>query len=264
MTDRMNGMTGHANSRAARTLVIIPTYNEAENVRPVVGAVLEVLPEASVLIVDDNSPDGTGDIADGIAAERSRVHVLHRERKEGLGRAYLAAFAWALRRAEYDYLVEFDADFSHDPKYLPAMLDAMGEADVAVGSRSVAGGGTENWSAIRRFISWGGSLYSRLVLGVGVRDLTAGFVCWRRKALEAIDLDRIESAGFAFQIEMKYRAIRKGLRVVEVPIVFVDRRVGASKMSRRIFIEALGGVWRMRGRVRREEERASGSERASG
>ncbi len=241
-----------AATRAEKALVVIPTYNEAENIVPVVGAVQAAVPGASILIVDDNSPDGTGAIADQLSAGNARVSVLHRPAKEGLGRAYLDAFRWALPRG-YEYAIEFDADFSHDPKRLPAMLDAMSDADVAVGSRYVEGGGTENWGLARKVISSGGSLYSRLVLGVPVRDLTSGFVCWSRRALEEIDLDRVASAGFAFQIEMKYRALRKGLRIREVPILFVDRRAGKSKMSRRIFFEALVRVWQLKFRVRREQ-----------
>jgi dolichol-phosphate mannosyltransferase len=249
------GSNGNAaGSGSGRTLVVIPTYNEAENVRPIAKAVREAVPEAHVLIVDDDSPDGTGKIADELAAADPQVHVLHRAAKEGLGRAYLDAFRWALPRG-YVHLIEFDADFSHDPRYLPAMLRAMAEgADVAVGSRYVKGGGTRNWTLARKIISSGGSLYARLVLGVRVRDLTAGFICWHRRVLEAIDLDRVGSAGFVFQVEMKYRALRKGFRVVEVPIVFVDRRVGTSKMSRRILVEGLLRVWRIRFQVRREEK----------
>ena len=242
---------------AGRALVNIPTYNEAENVGPIVRAVRASVPEAHVLIVDDNSPDGTGRLADELAAGDPRVFVLHRPGKAGLGRAYLDAFRWGLARG-YEQLIEFDADFSHDPKYLPAMLEALGRADVAVGSRYVAGGGTENWGVLRKLISSGGSFYSRAVLGVKVRDVTAGFIGWNRRVLEAIDLDRVQSAGFAFQIEMKYRALRQGFRVEEVPIVFVDRRVGTSKMSRRIFLEALGRVWQLRFRLRREEQEKGG------
>jgi dolichol-phosphate mannosyltransferase len=174
------------------------------------------------------------------------VHVLHRPGKLGLGTAYLDGFRWGLARS-YDCLLEMDADFSHDPTYLPAMIDrARRDADVVIGSRYVAGGGTRNWGVGRRLLSRGGSLYARTVLGVRLRDLTSGFICWRRSALEAMDLDAIASNGYSFQIEMKYRALEAGLRVVELPIVFVDRRVGQSKMSRRIFAEALGMVWKLR------------------
>jgi dolichol-phosphate mannosyltransferase len=233
-------------------LVVIPTYNEAENVRPIVAAVRAAVPQAHVLVVDDSSPDGTGKLADELAAADAQVHVLHRAGKEGLGRAYLDAFRWGMAQG-YDKLVEFDADFSHNPKYLPTMLEALDRADVAVGSRYVKGGGTENWGVSRKIISAGGSWYARTVLGVPVRDLTAGFIAWNRRVLEAIDLDRVQSAGFVFQVEMKVRALRKGFRVEEVPIVFVDRQVGTSKMSRQILVEGLARVWQIRFRLRREE-----------
>ncbi|MBI5501278.1 MAG: polyprenol monophosphomannose synthase [Deltaproteobacteria bacterium] len=233
-------------------LIVIPTYNEADNVRPIVSAVRGVVPDAHVLIVDDNSPDGTGKLADELAAADPQVHVLHRAGKEGLGRAYLDAFRWGLGRG-YDKLVEFDADFSHNPKYLPKILEALDRSDVAVGSRYVAGGGTENWGLVRKIISAGGSWYGRLVLGVPIRDLTAGFIGWNRRVLEAIDLGRVQSAGFAFQMEMKVRALRKGFRVEEVPIIFVDRRAGTSKMSGGILVEGLFRVWQVRSRVRAEE-----------
>jgi dolichol-phosphate mannosyltransferase len=231
-------------------LIVVPTYNERDNVEEVVDRFLAAAPEAELLFVDDNSPDGTGELLDQLAAASPRVHVLHRAGKLGLGTAYLDGFRWGLARG-FEYLLEMDADFSHDPTYLPELLRLAREgADVVVGSRYVAGGGTENWGVGRKLISRGGSLYARTVLGVKVRDLTSGFICWRRRALETIDLDAIRSNGYSFQIEMKYRALKAGLRVVETPIVFVDRRVGQSKMSRAIFVEALGMVWRLRlGRV---------------
>jgi dolichol-phosphate mannosyltransferase len=231
-------------------LIVVPTYNERDNVEEVVARFLAAAPEAELLFVDDNSPDGTGELIDQLAAADPRVHVLHRAGKLGLGTAYLDGFRWGLARG-FDYLLEMDADFSHDPQYLPELLRLAREgADVVIGSRYVEGGGTENWGAGRKLISRGGSLYARTVLGVKVRDVTAGFICWRRRALEAIDLDAIRSNGYSFQIEMKYRAIRAGLTVVETPIIFVDRRVGKSKMSRAIFLEALGMVWKLRlGRV---------------
>lgn len=237
---------------AGRALICIPTYNEQDNVGPIVRAVREVVPEAHVLVVDDNSPDGTGKLADELAAADPQVFVLHRPGKEGLGRAYLDAFRWGLARG-YSKLLEFDADFSHNPKYLPTMLETLDRADVVVGSRWVAGGGTENWSASRKLISTCGSFYARTVLGMPVRDLTAGFIGWNRRVLEALDLDQIESAGFAFQIEMKYRAFLRGFRIEELPIVFPDRQVGTSKMSRRILLEGLAKVWGLRFRVRRQE-----------
>jgi dolichol-phosphate mannosyltransferase len=233
-----------------RALIVVPTYNERDNVDEVVARFLAEVPAANLLFVDDNSPDGTGEVLDGIAARDKRVHVLHRPGKLGLGTAYLDGFRWGLARG-YEYLFEMDADFSHDPKYLPGMLAlAAGGADVVVGSRYVAGGGTENWGVGRKLISRGGSLYARTILGVKVRDLTAGFICWRRRALEAIALDEIRSNGYSFQIEMKYRALKAGLSIVETPIVFADRRIGQSKMSRAIFVEALLMVWRLRLGVR--------------
>jgi len=229
-----------------RALIVVPTYNERDNVAEVVDRFLAAAPEAELLFVDDNSPDGTGAVLDELAAANPRVHVLHRAGKLGLGTAYLDGFRWGLARG-FEYLLEMDADFSHDPRYLPDLLRLAREgADVVVGSRYVAGGGTENWGITRKLISRGGSLYARTILGVKVRDLTAGFILWKRKALEAIDLGSVKSNGYSFQIEMKYRALRAGLRVVETPIVFVDRRVGQSKMSRAIFVEALGMVWKLR------------------
>jgi dolichol-phosphate mannosyltransferase len=227
-------------------LVIIPTYNERDNVEPISRAVLAADPRLDVLIVDDNSPDGTGQLADDLAKSEPRIQVLHRARKEGLGRAYLHAFAWGLERG-YQYLIEMDADFSHDPKYLPRLIDeAEAGADLVIGSRYVSGGGTVNWGIGRQVISRGGSLYARTVLGIPLRDLTAGFVCFRRAVLQAIDLDAVKSSGYAFQIELKYRTLKAGFTVKEVPIVFEDRRVGQSKMSRKIVLEGLAMVWKLK------------------
>ncbi|MGI5865345.1 MAG: polyprenol monophosphomannose synthase [Myxococcales bacterium] len=227
-------------------LVIIPTYNEAENVGPICAAVLEAEPRADILIVDDNSPDGTGEKANALAREEPRIHVLHRQAKEGLGRAYIAGFEWALARP-YRYIFEMDADFSHDPRVLPRFLAEMDAgADLVLGSRYVEGGGTVNWGIGRQILSRGGSLYARSVLGIGVRDLTGGFKCFRREVLESLDLPSVKSAGYAFQIELTYRAIQRGFRVKEIPIVFEDRRVGQSKMSRKIFVEAVTMVWKLR------------------
>jgi dolichol-phosphate mannosyltransferase len=227
-------------------LVIVPTYNERDNLPAIIAAVHEHLAEADVLVVDDNSPDGTGAIADEIAAKDKQVHVLHRPGKQGLGTAYVAGFKWALAR-DYKFLFEMDCDFSHDPKYLPVMLGrARAGADLVLGSRYVAGGGTVNWGPMRKFISRGGSLYARTILGIGVRDLTGGFKCFRRATIEALDLDTVSAQGYGFQIEMTYRAVKHGFRVEEVPIVFVDRRVGQSKMSKKIFVEALTLVWKLR------------------
>ncbi len=230
----------------AGALICIPTYNEAENLPSLVPQVLRAVPAAHVLVVDDNSPDGTGKIADALAAADSRVHVLHRPGKQGLGRAYLAAFAWALERP-YQYIFEFDADFSHRPAYLPEFVRTLADgADVVVGSRRVPGGDVENWGAARRFVSWGGSFYARLLLGVGVRDLTGGFNGFRRKALETIGLSEVTSTGYCFQIELKYRAARHGCEIRELPIVFPDRVLGKSKMSGEIFMEAVTQVWKLR------------------
>ena len=221
--------------------LVLPTYDEAGNIEGIVEAVLAKLPHtARVLIVDDNSPDGTGEIADRIAAREQRVATIHRPRKEGLGPAYIEGFRRALADGA-ELVLEMDADFSHDPAYLPRLLDAASRADLVIGSRYVAGGGVTDWGVARRLISRGGSAYARLVLGLSVRDLTGGFKCFRREVLEAIDLDTIRSRGYAFQVETTYRAIRLGFDVVEVPIVFRDRRAGSSKMGRSIVTEA---IWR--------------------
>jgi dolichol-phosphate mannosyltransferase len=222
--------------------LVLPTYNEAANMEAFVEAVLAKLPStARVLIVDDNSPDGTGDIADRLAEGDERVAALHRPRKEGLGPAYIAGFRRALEEGA-ELVLEMDSDFSHDPAYLPRLLEAGERADVVIGSRYVAGGGVGDWGALRRGISRWGSAYARFVLGVGVHDLTGGFKCFRREVLEAIDLDTIRSRGYAFQVEVTYRAIQRGFEVVEVPIVFRERRAGTSKMDRSIVAEA---AWRV-------------------
>jgi dolichol-phosphate mannosyltransferase len=222
--------------------LILPTYNEAGNIEAVVRAVRDKLPrERRVLVVDDSSPDGTGEIADRLAAEHDDVEILHRPRKEGLGPAYIAGFRRALAE-NAELVLEMDSDFSHDPAYLPRLLDAARSADLVIGSRYVPGGGVTEWGPLRRAISRGGSAYSRLVLGLDIRDLTGGFKCFRRPVLEAIDLDVVSARGYAFQVEMTYRAIQAGFRVVEVPIVFRERRIGASKMTRGIVAEA---IWRV-------------------
>jgi dolichol-phosphate mannosyltransferase len=229
--------------------VVVPTYNERENIEPLVRAVRSALDgmgrEYTILIVDDSSPDGTGELADRISASDPHVKVLHRPRKEGLGRAYKAGFGQALAGGA-GLVVEMDADFSHDPSYLPAIVAAASDADLVLGSRYVPGGGVRNWGRVRRIVSRGGCWYARNVLGVPVRDLTGGFKCFRRETLEAIGLDSVRSEGYAFQVELTYRAIEAGLRVVELPIVFADRRVGESKMSRRILLEAAWMVPRLR------------------
>ncbi|MBN2359854.1 MAG: polyprenol monophosphomannose synthase [Deltaproteobacteria bacterium] len=229
---------------ANHAVVLMPTYNERENLPAIVDEVLHTVP-VDMLIIDDNSPDGTGELADGIAAKEPRVQVLHRPGKQGLGRAYIDGFRWALER-DYRYIFEMDADFSHQPRFLPDFLREIESADVVLGSRWVAGGGVENWSLTRKLISRGGSLYARTILGLGIKDLTGGFKCFRREVLQAIDLDSIQAAGYGFQIEMTYRCARQGFRIKETPIVFPDRKVGASKMSRKIFVEALGMVWKLR------------------
>jgi dolichol-phosphate mannosyltransferase len=224
--------------------LILPTYNEAENVEPIVAAAAEVLARAAgdgyrVLIVDDGSPDGTGQIADRLARERDWLEVLHRTQKEGIGPAYLAGFSHALERGA-GFVMEMDSDFSHDPADLAHLLAAVhAGADLALGSRYVPGGGVSDWGLLRRLISEGGSAYARWVLGLPVRDLTGGFKCFRREVLEAIHFDSVRSRGYAFQVELTYRAVRAGFRVVEVPIVFRERRRGQSKMSWRIAAEAM-------------------------
>jgi dolichol-phosphate mannosyltransferase len=231
--------------------VILPTYNEAENIEPLVEAVREQLPEShQVLIVDDDSPDGTGGIADRLAAEHDDVAVLHRAVKEGLGPAYIAGFREALAGGA-ELVIEMDADFSHDPAYLPQLLRAAEDADLVIGSRYVPGGGVTDWGPVRRFISRGGSAYARTALGIDIRDLTGGFKCIRRRVLESIDLDSIDSLGYAFQVEVTYRAIQAGFRVVEIPIVFRDRREGNSKMTKAIVAEAMWRVPAMRKKRRR-------------
>ncbi|MFH0901823.1 MAG: polyprenol monophosphomannose synthase [Pseudomonadota bacterium] len=233
-------------SRPDRSLVIVPTYNERENVPAIARTVHQCAPDVDVLFVDDNSPDGTGQVAAALAAAEPWVKVLHRSSKQGLGTAYIAGFRQGLAEG-YGYFVEMDADFSHDPAYLPEMLRlARTQADVVVGSRYAAGGGTGNWGFCRRLLSRMGSVYARSVLGVPISDLTAGFVCYRREVIERLDLEAILSEGYSFQIEMKFRAVKAGFRVLEMPITFVDRRVGQSKMSGRIVLEALGTVWMLR------------------
>jgi dolichol-phosphate mannosyltransferase len=227
-----------------RAVVCLPTYDERENVAPMLralGAVLDTTRDR-VLVIDDDSPDGTGAIADELARELPWVEVLHRPVKEGLGPAYIAGFRAALAQGA-ELVLEVDCDFSHDPKDVPRLIDACERgADLALGSRYVEGGGTVNWGLVRRTVSAGGSLYARTLLGVGVRDLTGGFKCFRRRVLETIDLDAVAARGYAFQIETTYRALRAGFTVVELPIVFADREVGGSKMSRSIVLEA---VWRV-------------------
>lgn len=239
-------ISNHPARAHAPALIVCPTYNERDNLPFFVAAVRRAAPEADILIVDDNSPDGTGEVADGLAAADARISVLHRPGKRGLGTAYVEAFTFGLAKG-YEHFIEMDADLSHDPRHLPAFFRALADgADIVIGSRNVDGGGVEGWGVGRHVLSKGGSLYSRAILGLDIRDLTSGFKAFSRRALEAIDLARVQSNGYSFQIEMTYRAVRKGMKVVEVPIVFVDRRAGQSKMNRRIFVEAVGMVWKLR------------------
>jgi dolichol-phosphate mannosyltransferase len=232
-----------------RLVICLPTYNERANLEPLVRRLGDVLGglelDARVLVVDDSSPDGTGELADRLSGELPFLSALHRARKDGLGPAYVAGFRWALEHGA-DRIVQMDSDFSHDPADVPRLLDAAERADVVLGSRYVEGGGTENWGRGRRAISRFGSFYARAILGVSVHDLTGGFKCWRREALEALPLDRIRTKGYAFQIETTYRAIAAGLTVVEIPIVFAERRAGGSKMTRGIVLEAMTTVPELR------------------
>jgi dolichol-phosphate mannosyltransferase len=231
-------MTDQASLRGDGVLVVLPTYDEAPNLRPVVGRIRSAVPDAHVLVVDDASPDGTGEIADALAAADDHISVLHRSAKDGLGRAYLAGFAWGLGR-HYDVLVEMDADGSHPPELLPALLGALADADLVIGSRWVKGGGVQNWPRRRELLSRGGSFYSRTMLGVPIRDVTAGFRAFRRESLTALQLDDVASAGYCFQVDLARRAVRAGMRVTEVPITFVEREHGVSKMNGEIVREAL-------------------------
>jgi len=246
-------------------LVIVPTYDERENLPRIVPRILEQDPRLEVLVVDDASPDGTGDIADRLAREDERVHVLHRDEKRGLGTAYLDGFRWALAR-DHALVFEMDADFSHDPAHIPEFLALAGEHDLVLGSRYLRGVTVVNWPMTRLLLSWAANKYARWVTGLPVNDLTGGFKCYRRQVLETIDLDAIRSNGYAFQIETTFRAYHAGFRVAETPIVFVDRNVGVSKMSRRIVWEAIWMVWRMRwwkvtGRLARETRTAASEAR---
>ena len=232
-----------------RVTICLPTYNERENLEPMLRALGDVLPAGGrVLVIDDSSPDGTGQLADELAATLDFVDVLHRPGKEGLGRAYLVAFRRALADGA-DLVLQIDCDFSHDPRDVPRLLEAAESADLVLGSRYIDGGRVENWGPLRRFVSSGGSFYARMLLGIGIRDLTGGFKCYRRGVLEEIDLDAITSTGYAFQIETTYRALRAGFHVVEIPITFADREVGDSKMSKSIFFEAVWKVPLLRARA---------------
>ncbi len=233
--------------RGAGTWVILPTYDEADNIRPITAAILAALPGVTLLVVDDGSPDGTGEIGDELAAADPRIRIRHRPHKQGLGKAYLDGFGIALDGGAA-IVVQMDADFSHDPATLPALIAPVtdGEADLVIGSRYVQGGGVVDWGIGRKLISRGGSLFARIVLGLGIRDLTGGFKAWRASTLAALPFDGVHAGGYVFQIEMTFRASRAGARIREVPITFLDRRVGQSKMSRRIVVEALVVVVQLR------------------
>jgi dolichol-phosphate mannosyltransferase len=254
-------MNGASMAVTQRPLVVIPTYNERENLEAVVLAIREHLPQASLLIIDDNSPDGTGEIADALASRLGKIEVLHREGKLGLGTAYIEGFRYALRH-DFTCVFEMDADFSHDPRHLPQLLAGIERYDLVIGSRYVAGGATPDWKRIRKIISTGGNVFARNLLALPVQDCTAGFKCYRRELLAAMDLDRINLQGYAFQIETVYQTIRGGYTVGEVPIVFPDRRLGRSKMSRNIVAEAFSYVIRRRlGEYRQARERARSARR---
>jgi len=228
-----------------RALVIFPTYNERDNIEKIVHAVLPMDPRIHVLIVDDNSPDGTGEIADRLVSQESKVKVLHRERKEGLGRAYLAGFKWAIEQ-KFDFIFEMDADFSHGPEYLKDFLKEIQSHDLIIGSRYISGVNVINWPMSRLLLSYFANKYTRVITGLPLCDATGGFKCFRREVLEAINLDDVHSTGYSFQIEMSMRAWKKGFRMIEIPIIFYERRAGTSKMSKRIVREAIWMVWLLR------------------
>ncbi len=245
-----------------RILVVVPTYNEADNLERIVKRLRAAVPVADVLVADDSSPDGTGGIADRLAESDGRVHVLHRPRKDGLGTAYLDGFGWGLERG-YDVLCEMDADGSHKPEALPSLLDATGTADLVIGSRWVPGGRVENWPRSRQLLSRGANAYARLALGLPIRDATAGFRVFRRATLEGVALHDVASQGYCFQIDLAWRAFRAGFRVAEVPIVFLEREYGASKMDRNVVVESFLRVtaWGLRHRSRQVRELVSGKRR---
>jgi dolichol-phosphate mannosyltransferase len=228
-----------------KPLVIIPTYNEHENIEKIIPAVLNAVPQAEILIVDDNSQDGTAETVKAMGSNTGNIHLLSREKKMGLGTAYVTGFKWALKR-DYNVIFEMDADFSHDPEALPQFLREIEKADLVIGSRYTNGVNVVNWPMKRLLLSFFANIYARIVTGVPVRDLTSGFKCYRRKVLETIDLDKIHSNGYAFQIEMHFKAYRKGFLIREIPIVFIERRTGTSKMSHHIIYEAAWMVWKLR------------------
>lgn len=233
------------NKLPQRALIIFPTYNEKDNIEKIVHAVLPLDPRIHVLIVDDNSPDGTGKIADRLSQQEEKVHVLHRKAKEGLGRAYIAGFKWAIEQ-KYDFIFEMDADFSHGPEYIKVFLREIQNHDLVIGSRYISGVNVINWPMSRLLLSYFANMYSRIITGMPIRDATGGFKCFRREVLETIDLDNVHSSGYSFQIEMNMRVWKKGLRIKEIPIVFIDRVAGNSKMSKKIMREAIWMVWWLR------------------
>ena len=226
-------------------VVVVPTYNERENIEELIGKTLSTSPDIDIVIVDDNSPDGTGEIAEKIAKENPRVKVLHRPGKMGLGSAYVEGFKWALEKG-YDFIMEMDADFSHNPEDIPRFIEKIKEYDLVIGSRYTDGVSVVNWPISRLLLSYFANIYARTVTGVPIMDLTGGFKCFRREVLESINLDTIMSDGYAFQIEMNYRAYKKGFRITEIPIIFIERRAGSSKMSKKIVWEAFWLVWKLR------------------
>jgi dolichol-phosphate mannosyltransferase len=228
-----------------KSLIVMPTYNERENITAIVEEIARYAPQTDLLIIDDHSPDGTGEVADALRERFPNVSTMHRAGKLGLGTAYIAGFRYAIEHG-YDLVFEMDADFSHDPRYLPEFLATAEHADLVIGSRYIRGGGTPNWSWLRRFISGGGNIYARIMLGLPVKDATAGYRCYHTRVLAALDLGAVRSQGYAFQVEMTYQTLKHGFCVREVPIIFVDRRVGESKMSRKIFVEAFFYVLRAR------------------
>jgi len=232
-------------AKSQRAVIIFPTYNERDNIEKIVHAVVPLDPRIHVLIVDDNSPDGTGDIADRLASQMNNIYVLHRQQKDGLGKAYIAGFRWAVEH-EFDFIFEMDADFSHGPEYIKDFLKEIQTHDLVIGSRYISGVNVINWPMSRLLLSYFANVYTRIVTGLPLRDATGGFKCFRRQVLEAIDLDRVRSTGYAFQIEMSMRAWKKGFRLKEIPIIFFDRVAGQSKMSRRIMWEAIWMVWALR------------------
>lgn len=233
-----------------KILIIIPTYNEKENIEKLLGRLLNLRPDIEMLVVDDSSPDGTGRMVENLTKQYPRIHILHRPQKQGIGRAYIAGFKWGLAHG-YDILIEMDADLSHRPRYIPKFIERLQTHDVVIGSRWIPGGGIGNWKLWRVLLSRFANIYSGLVLGFSVKDLTGGFTGYRRQVLEQIDLDGIHSDGYCFQIEMKYRCFKKGFRLIEIPIQFPDRKAGKSKISRRIVFEALFMVWFLKASSRR-------------